>query len=374
MASTGFSGGTDVASPGVSPLLFLNAVLRYRRAIAGFAGFLIVLITAYTLYIGPQYSSVLVFMPQADQGALGGVAGVAAQFGISLSSGSPDQSPQFYGELVLLRSFKEALVTSKFPVVVRPGTNGTRDSVVTQSLMNWMDVDTDRPEGERVEMAMALLPKIFTVIPEVQTSLITITIQTRWPDLSRQVAERTLALINQFNSGSRSSRAATERQFVEGRLAVARDSLLAAEDRSRRFLEQNRNYANSPMLVLEQSRLQRQVDFQQQVVATLMQSAEQARIQEVRDTPEVTVVAPPESPSLPDRRRLLLKWLLAGILGVILGSAAAAVTVVFRREEQLEPDVSTAFRGLWSDTRTDLGRAVLPARSAWRLIAPRKES
>ncbi len=359
---------------GVSPLLFVNAALRYRRPIAGFALFLILLVTGYTFYIGPLYSSVLVFMPQADQSALGGVAGVAAQFGISLASGSPDQSPQFYGELLGLRSFKLALVTSKFPVVVRPGANGKPDSVVNQSLVDWLEVETGRPEGERVEMAMALLPKIFTVIPEVQTSLITVTVQTRWPDLSREVAQRTLALINDFNSGSRSSRAGTERQFVEGRLAVARDSLTEAEDRMRRFLEQNRNYANSPMLTLEQGRLQRQVDFQQQVVATLMQSAEQARIQEVRNTPEVTVVDAPATPSLPDRRRLLLKWLLAGVLGVILGAAAAAVSVVFRREQQLEPDVSTDFRLLWADTRADLDRAVTPVRSTWRRLAPGKKT
>jgi uncharacterized protein involved in exopolysaccharide biosynthesis len=309
-------------------------------------------------------------MPQADQGALTGVAGVAAQFGISLASGSPDQSPQFYGELMGLRSFEEALVTSKFSVTVRPAANGKPDSVVNQSLVDWLDIETGRPDGERIELAIAKLSKIFTVIPEVQTSLITVTVQTRWPSLSREVAQRTLELLNEFNSGSRSTRAGTERQFVEGRLAVARDSLSASEERMRRFLEQNRNYTNSPMLTLEQGRLQRQVDFNQQVVVTLMQSAEQARIQELRNTPEITVVNTPVIPALPDRRRLLLKWVLAGTLGIILGAVAAAGSVVFRREQQLEPDVSTDFRLLWADTRADLDRAVTPVRSTWRRLAP----
>lgn len=357
----------------VSPLLFLNAALRYRRAIAGLALCLILLVTGYTIYVGPQYSSTLVFMPQADQSALSGVAGVAAQFGISLASGSPDQSPQFYGELMGLRSFQEALVTSTFSVTVRPAANGRPDSVVRQTLVDWQETETGRPDGERVELAIAKLSKILTVIPEVQTSLITVTVRTRWPELSYKVAQRTLELLNEFNSGSRSTRAGTERQFVEGRLAVARDSLSFSEERMRRFLEQNRNYANSPMLALEQGRLQRQVDFNQQVVITLMQSAEQARIQELRNTPEITVVNAPAIPALPDRRRLALKWLLAGTLGVLVGSVAAALSVVFSREQQLEPDVSMDFRVLWADTRGDLERAISPVRSTWRKLAPGKK-
>lgn len=374
MASTGVSNSLPGGSPGVSPLHFVNAILRFRRRILGFALLLIVAITAYVIYIGPQYSSVLIFLPQADQGALGGVAGVAAQFGISVSSSSPDQSPQFYDEFTDTRPFREALVTTPFPAVVQAGKNGRPDSIVTQTLVEWLDVEKGRPQGERVEMAMALLPKIFSVIPEVQTSLITITVQTKWPDLSKEVADRALELINHFNEGSRSSRAHTERQFVEGRLVVARDSLTSAEDRLRRFLEQNRTYTNSPMLVLEHDRLQRQVDFNQQVVITLMQSAEQARIQEVRDTPVITVVAAPAIPSLPDRRRLLLKWLLAGVLGVILGSCAAVVSVVFRREADLEPDVSSDFRQLWADTRQDAGVVLTPVRPIWRRLAPGKGS
>jgi uncharacterized protein involved in exopolysaccharide biosynthesis len=57
---------------------------------------------------------------------------------------------------------------------------------------------------------------------------------------------------------------------------------------------------------------------------TLTQAYEQARIDEVRNTPVITVVEPPESPVRPDSRRLV-SWLAVSLVVGVLAALAAAL-------------------------------------------------
>src|SRR2546428_650042 len=107
--------------------------------------------------------------------------------------------------------------------------------------------------------------------------------------LSGLASELGLALVNTFNLERRQSRAAQEKRFVETRRTEARDELQVAEDRLKSFLERNRDYRNSPQLVFDQERLAREVALRQQLLTSLSQAYEQARIDEVRDTPVITV-------------------------------------------------------------------------------------
>ena len=72
--------------------------------------------------------------------------------------------------------------------------------------------------------------------------------------------------------------------------------------------------ANSPQLTFENDRLERQVFMRQELVTAMAQAYEQARIDEVRNTPLITVIDRPEPAALPDPR-----WLLEIVLGLSLG-------------------------------------------------------
>ena len=95
------------------------------------------------------------------------------------------------------------------------------------------------------------------------------------------------------------------------------------------FMQRNRDWRNSPQLVFTHDRLDREVSMRQAVYTTLVQSYEAARIDEVRNTPVITVMEPPDVPAKPDPRLALLKSLLAGIVGLALGAFFAAVRQAF---------------------------------------------
>jgi uncharacterized protein involved in exopolysaccharide biosynthesis len=74
------------------------------------------------------------------------------------------------------------------------------------------------------------------------------------------------------------------------------------------------------------------VQNKQQVFQTLSQAVEQARIDEVRDTPVLSIIEPPTIPPVRDSRGLALKLIAALAFGV--ASAAGVATLAVLRADQ----------------------------------------
>src|SRR5205814_260548 len=127
----------------------------------------------------------------------------------------------------------------------------------------------------------------------------------------------------EFNTKRRQTQAAVERQFIEARLAEVRDEVATAEERLARFLRTNRLFQTSPELGFEHDRLDREVMLRQQLYTSLVQAYEQARIDEVRNTPVIVVVEQPRRPVKPESRGLLVKALVSLILTFLLAIGAA---------------------------------------------------
>lgn len=141
----------------------------------------------------------------------------------------------------------------------------------------------------------------------------------RSPELADAIVGRILELVEDFNVTIRNSQAREQRTFIEGQLAVSEREVREAEDRLEEFLQRNRSHETSPELLFRHDRLQRIVVFKQAVYGSLAQSFEQARIDEVRNTPVLTMVLAPQVPPRPDRRRIILKVALALAIGLMLG-------------------------------------------------------
>jgi uncharacterized protein involved in exopolysaccharide biosynthesis len=151
--------------------------------------------------------------------------------------------------------------------------------------------------------------------------------------LAQQVTHRFLTLADDFNLARRQSQAGAERRFVERRLEEVRDSLRDAEMRLQSFLQLNRDF-RAPALELAHGRILRDVAREQQLVATLESAYEQARIEEIRDTPVLTVVETPDLPPRPDPRHLALKTVLGLLMGAGAGLLLGAAHAIWRRRRE----------------------------------------
>jgi tyrosine-protein kinase Etk/Wzc len=156
---------------------------------------------------------------------------------------------------------------------------------------------------------------------------------------------RFIASLDEFNTKSRQSQARLRRQFIEQRVQSAGAELRNVEEQLRTFYERNRSWQQSPKLVYEEGTLRRQVEIRQEVYLTLNREYETARIEEVNDTPVITVIDPAVEPRRPSKP----KPLLISIVGFILGGiAAAAWAFTADYLEELRRENGTEYRSLMS--------------------------
>ncbi len=295
-----------------------SVALRYRRLLLLWSGGAAFIVAAVTLLLPRTFTSSSTFMPQARR-SQGNLSGIASQLGLPISGlMEGGESPQLYVNLLRSRQLLGSVVDSRFPAA------GPSDS--GQALLEILNPGR-KPDGIRREEAIDKLASLSSVRVEPKVAMVTLSVTLKNPALARGVNERFLALVNEYNLRTRQSQAKQERRFSEQRAEAVQASLREAEDRLQQFMQQNRDYRNSPLLTFQQERLSRAVSQQQTVYTAVLQSLEQAKMDEVRDTPVITVIEPPMEPARPDRRNLLAKTLLAALLGLLVG-----VTIVIFQE------------------------------------------
>ena len=161
------------------------------------------------------------------------------------------------------------------------------DSATT--LIGWYRVKGASREMQR-EAAVDRLRADLAADVATKTGVVHVSVTLRDPILAAGVNRRLLELINEFNLHTRQTQAGAERRFTEQRMAEVRTDMNEAERRLASFLKVNRDYQNAPDLRFQYDRLSREVNIQQQLFVSLAQAFEQAKIDEVRDTPVISVI------------------------------------------------------------------------------------
>jgi uncharacterized protein involved in exopolysaccharide biosynthesis len=336
---------SDVPDDEVSLLGVLNVALRYRTMVLGTALTLAVVTGAILLLMPRTYTSSSSFIVQSRRQP-STVSGLAAQFGLSLPNADPSQSPAFYEDLLHSRELLAEVVDSTF--VVRTGQRESRGAL-TDLLQA-----RGRSPALRREAAIKRLGHLISTSTDAKTGVVHLNAKFKQPELAEQVNRLLLSLLNRFNLITRQSQASAERAFTERRLEQVRGDLNRAEDVLRTFNQQNRDIRNSPELSLQQDRLNREVLLRQQVYSTLAQAYEQAKIEEVRDTPALTVLQTPEIPVKPNSRYLVLFVLAALMLGAILGLLVAMAREGLRNAKRIGGAELEEFEQLRRATLEDL--------------------
>ena len=306
------------------------------------------------------------FVEQRGEGGAGRLASLAAQLGVGGLVQTSGRSPQFYADL--LETDRVLRATVDYAYVFRgPGAfDAQQHAGSDMTLIDLSEVDGDTHE-ERVEEAVDRLRRALRTSVDRETGIVRVTFHSHWPEISTQVVNRLVALVHEFNLEARQAQASAERSFVEERLELAEQEVVAAEERLRAFLERNRDFSGSPELQLVHDRLEREVSLRHGVLTALAQAYEQARIEEVRNTPVITVLQPPLLPAFPDERRPLLMSLVGVVAGLIVGVTMIALAEIVRADRELHQEEYETFLTLRGEVRRELktlvGRAEKPGQS-----------
>jgi uncharacterized protein involved in exopolysaccharide biosynthesis len=161
-----------------------------------------------------------------------------------------------------------------------------------------------------------------------RTNIIELRVSSRYPATAATVARQFLVALNHFNLETRQSQARERRRFVADRLREAQDSLAGAERTQQDFLLTNRgNFRMAPTLDAQYQRIQRQIQTYQDLYSNFRREYETARVDEINDTPVITIIdtaAVPLKPSAPQRLVTVIAGAMFGIflaIAVLLAQA-----------------------------------------------------
>lgn len=300
---------TTAPPPGWSTFDWLIRAVRQRwRIVAGFTmvgatsgGITAMLLPSY-------YRSGAAFQAESatPQPISGALAGLASQIGgLQLSNQS---NAQLFGDLITTDAVLRRVGAAAFPW--KGG---------SASLASIYRFDDEAP-GWREYHTIRKLRKAIAVDVGIRTGVVRFSVEAVTPILAAAIAESTLAALNAANIALRQARAAAERTFTAQRAADAQRDLAQTEVSLQRFYERNRAIANAPSLQLEEARLRRAVEMAQQMYVQLRLQEEQAAVQEVRNTPAISIIDPPLVPvkrSWPKRRLAVLLGALIGLTVII---------------------------------------------------------
>ena len=300
----------------------VNALLRWRRLIIGLGVGGALLFGVLALLSGKVFKSSATFVPQSPEAQQSSFAMAAAsQFGFRVPTGGLAWGPSTYIRLLKSRAFLDPIARDTVTVAEE---NGRRAAV-----LDLLNVTAPTPE-RRLEAGIRTLSNLIVAEEDRSLGAVELSVTTAWPSVSLALVEKVLQRVNEFNLQTRRSQASPERAFAAARAAEAESSLRAAEDRLQALIQRNRSMEGSPELQFQRERLNREIALRQALYTTWMQSLEEARIREVRDTPVITVLEPARLPAVREARRTVQKavWggLLGGALGVLLAFLFQAVS------------------------------------------------
>jgi uncharacterized protein involved in exopolysaccharide biosynthesis len=334
-----------VAGQPITPLTLLNAVLRQRQLIFAITVAAVVFAVAKGLMTKQQFVATASFSPSSSA-ANSSVSGLAAQLGMDVSDQNSSQSPDFYADLLKSRPLLQPIVQAMYPASV----DGRQSQ---RSLIEILDAGGST-NALRLERAVRALRSAMQISLSQKTGVVTFTVRGNTPELTSRIAQNILQGVNEFNVETRRTQASSERRFTEQRVNEIRGELDAAESRLLDFVRTNRSISGDPALQLAQNRLTREVERLQGLYDSLTQSLERAKIDEVRDTPAITVIERPEQSVLPAPRNRVRNVIVAGIFGCLLGLLLAFLRDIMARDQLTNQAEREEFNRLREDLRRNL--------------------
>lgn len=327
-----------------------NLILRGRRTIVQWAFGGAVVFAVISLIIPPTYVAHTAFI-QAEpaRGLLSGSLGaLASRFGVGAgAAGEAALSLDYLQQTLLSQDVLDSVLLHPL-YVARPAKVASggvprlqRDTV---EIGAFLGID-DRNPAKRLDKVRRKALKKLSVGTDQKSGIVRVSAGLRDPYVAAAFVRALEEALNQFNLHTRQTVSRANRGFLEVRTQEAKDQLGDAEGHLRQFYETNRRIADAPGLQFEEGRLKRQVDLAQQIYLTLAQQLEQARIDEVKDTPVLTVIetaTPPVRKTSPKRTILTL---MGGFVGAVLALLSMLVKSQMRQAATTDSPAWEEFLG-----------------------------
>lgn len=253
-----------------------------------------------TLFMPNYYKSEVRIL--SDAGNSGGVnqrAGVWAPSATPDTVGSREDGPTIiYADILKSRRMAEFLLQSEYDYALRSGKAGAPRQI-RGTLLAYLGVTT-------LDKGISPLKSILVVQRDMKSGLLTLSVETRSPELSLEIGQRATKALKDFLVELSQSTGKNKAEFTLGRLEAVKERFDAVGREVLRFEEANRNWEESPSpsVRFRGTRLKEELELWKQVTTNLTLNHEQALLEARNDTQSLLILDPgnlPETKSKPAR-------------------------------------------------------------------------
>jgi uncharacterized protein involved in exopolysaccharide biosynthesis len=255
---------------------------------------LIITLIILLFFVKPYYESSVVILPEygSKSNMLSQFSGLAALAGVKVGEAAPTE---IYQNLLQSESVMAPVIYGRYLTKEYP------DSV---NLIQYFEIDTKdkNPEIQKrirfLEVNKLFTKTLISTDLDRMTKILTIKVTMPEAQLSADVVNKLVESLDLYIMTKRKSYAGEQRYYLEKRVEQIKDSLTICENKLRDFRELNRMIVQSPNLLLEQGRLMRNVEIQQNVYIELTKQLELAKIDEIKDAPILNIKENAQNPIL----------------------------------------------------------------------------
>ena len=315
------------------PTLQLHPKRRQRLRLPAFLMVLAGVITAAsTIFLADYYKSEVRILSDAGTGTSANLrAGVWAPIATPDAPGSREDGPTIiYADILKSRRMAEFLLQGEYDYPLRAGRFGNL-SQVHGTLLDYLGVKS-------LDKGIGPLKSILVVQRDMKSGLLTLTVETRSPELSMEVAQRAARALKDFLVEISQSTGKNKADFTMGRLESVKAKFDEVGREFLRFQESNRDWETSPSpsVRFRGQRLKEDMELWHQVTTNLTLNHEQALLEARNDTQSLLILDPgnlPRDKSKPARAFIVFtSMLLTGVLSWIACNRSIVYNQFFAKE------------------------------------------
>jgi uncharacterized protein involved in exopolysaccharide biosynthesis len=304
---------TEEASPGFSLLDALPHIWAKRKHIVIFVSAVTILSAVIVLLVPNLYTAETSILPELEKNKLLGMAGVSDLAAVTgLSIGETPVSKLYPMIIKSARILREVLYSEY-------KTDAFQDTV---DLIRFWRIEK-RTEAENFEAAMKLLRDRMDVSFDNRLGTLVLKVELEEPRLAADVANRITSELDLYTRTKRRTSVTLQREFIEQRMVEVDQALRVAENSLKAFREKNRRIIDSPQLLMEQGRLERDVQINSTVFVELKKQIEIAKIEEIKNIPIINVLDVARIPTGKSSPKRTSTVLVTFFLSIAVSSAVA---------------------------------------------------
>tara|TARA_Y100001970_G_scaffold250378_1_gene322064 strand:- start:815 stop:1879 length:1065 start_codon:yes stop_codon:yes gene_type:complete len=297
-----------------SSITFFDILLFLAENIKFIVGFALIPTLISVLYLQVlaenEYVSSAKIISSTGNQPVSGAAGFAAELGIVFPN--LNQNTQWvYKDIIKSRTILTKVLKKRFKTD-KYGNEMPLIQLLTHK-NNPVNLSIDTLEY----YAFNKLNQMVEVDEDKKTGIKTIMVNAFEPKLARSINQSIISVLDDHQQTWNTDQIKKTKSFIEERIIDNKKELSFAEQNLKKFREQNRRIENSPNLLLEQERLEREVIVLTGVYTTLKQQLESTKIEEVKESNYVIVLDPPHLPIervYPKKKKMVLMTFFAGLL------------------------------------------------------------